>query len=164
MHLRMYLWWSLYTLLLDEANSLLLYLCYVFQALINSLVCWSCTSALGLVLFHNWYYTLHLEMSAEQVYRMWRDFLFHLGQPSSTKWRLRCEEFMLVTSFCISWNQQVEPTSSERPPWLETTLLLRPPFLKPVPSCSSSSMIIVSDFNSMKTDTFSACWVILMFP
>ena len=30
---------------------LLLYLCYVFRALINSLVCWFCTSALGLVLF-----------------------------------------------------------------------------------------------------------------
>ena len=32
-------------------RSLLLYLCYVFQALINSLVCWSCKRALGLVLF-----------------------------------------------------------------------------------------------------------------
>ena len=32
-------------------RSLLLYLCYVFRALINSLVCWYCTSALGLVLF-----------------------------------------------------------------------------------------------------------------
>ena len=32
-------------------GSLLLYLCYVFRALINSLVCWFCTSALGLVLF-----------------------------------------------------------------------------------------------------------------
>ena len=31
--------------------SLLLYLCYVFQAPINSLVCWFCTSALGFVLF-----------------------------------------------------------------------------------------------------------------
>ena len=32
-------------------RSLLLCLCDVFQALINSLVCWFCTSALGLVLF-----------------------------------------------------------------------------------------------------------------
>ena len=32
-------------------RSLLLYLCYVFRALINSLVCWFCTSALDLVLF-----------------------------------------------------------------------------------------------------------------
>ena len=32
-------------------RSLLLYLCYVFRALINSLVCWFCTSALSLVLF-----------------------------------------------------------------------------------------------------------------
>ena len=32
-------------------RSLLLYLCYVFRTLINSLVCWFCTSALGLVLF-----------------------------------------------------------------------------------------------------------------
>ena len=32
-------------------GSLLLYLCYVFRALINSLACWLCTSALGLVLF-----------------------------------------------------------------------------------------------------------------
>ena len=32
-------------------KSLLLYLCYVFRALINSLECWFCTSALGLVLF-----------------------------------------------------------------------------------------------------------------
>ena len=30
---------------------LLLYLCYVYRALINSLVCGFCTSALGLVLF-----------------------------------------------------------------------------------------------------------------
>ena len=35
-------------------GSLLLYLCYVFLALINSLVCWICTSALGLVLFRIW--------------------------------------------------------------------------------------------------------------
>ena len=32
-------------------RSLLLYWRYVFRALINSLVCWFCTSALGLVLF-----------------------------------------------------------------------------------------------------------------
>ena len=32
-------------------RSLLLCLCDVFRALINSLVCWFCTSALGLVLF-----------------------------------------------------------------------------------------------------------------
>ena len=32
-------------------RSLLLYLCYVFPALINSFVCWFCTSARGLVLF-----------------------------------------------------------------------------------------------------------------
>ena len=32
-------------------TSLLLYLCYIFQALINSLVCWFCTSALDLVRF-----------------------------------------------------------------------------------------------------------------
>ena len=31
-------------------RSLLLYLCYVFRALINPLVCWFCTSAMGLVL------------------------------------------------------------------------------------------------------------------
>ena len=31
--------------------SLLLYLCYIFRALISSLVCWFCTSGLGLVLF-----------------------------------------------------------------------------------------------------------------
>ena len=35
-------------------RSLLLSLCYVFQALINSLECWVCMSALGLVLFHTW--------------------------------------------------------------------------------------------------------------
>ena len=32
-------------------TSLLMYLCKVFRALINSLVCWFCTSVLGLVLF-----------------------------------------------------------------------------------------------------------------
>ena len=31
--------------------SLLLYLCYIFRALINSLVCWFCRSVLGLVVF-----------------------------------------------------------------------------------------------------------------
>ena len=36
---------------LRRLTSLLLYLCYVFRALINSLVCWFYTSALGLVLF-----------------------------------------------------------------------------------------------------------------
>ena len=35
----------------SRLRSLLLYLCYVFRALINSLVCGFCTSALGLVLF-----------------------------------------------------------------------------------------------------------------
>ena len=34
-------------------RPLLLYLCYVFRALINSLVHWFCASALGLVLFQN---------------------------------------------------------------------------------------------------------------
>ena len=32
-------------------RSLLLYLCYIFQVLINALVCWFCTSTVGLVLF-----------------------------------------------------------------------------------------------------------------
>ena len=31
-------------------SSLLLYLCYVFQVLINSFVCWFCMSTLGLIL------------------------------------------------------------------------------------------------------------------
>ena len=34
-----------------QFRSLLLYLCYVFRVPINSLVCWFCMSALGLVLF-----------------------------------------------------------------------------------------------------------------
>ena len=33
-------------------SGLLLYMCYVFQVLINSLVCWFCTNILGLILFH----------------------------------------------------------------------------------------------------------------
>ena len=56
----MYLWWSLCTLYWftcmpgeDYRRQLgsLLYLRYVFRALINSLVCWFCMSALGLVSF-----------------------------------------------------------------------------------------------------------------
>ena len=57
----MYFWWSLCTLYLhacqvrvtvgDSVRSLLLCLCDVFRMLINSLICWFCTSALGLVLF-----------------------------------------------------------------------------------------------------------------
>ena len=50
--LRMYLWWNLCTLYLHAYQvrvtvgdrSLLLYLCYIFQALVNSLLCWFCTS------------------------------------------------------------------------------------------------------------------------
>ena len=48
--MRMYLWWNLYASYLHACQSqscrrawlrsLLLYLCYVFRALINSLVCW----------------------------------------------------------------------------------------------------------------------------
>ena len=38
-------------------RSLLLFLCYVFRALINSLVCWFCTSTLGLFLFHIFYHS-----------------------------------------------------------------------------------------------------------
>ena len=43
--LKMYLWWSLCTRMPGESyrrrlGSLLLYLCYVLRALINSLVCW----------------------------------------------------------------------------------------------------------------------------
>ena len=53
------LWWNLCTLYLHTCQvsycrwlrSLLLYLCYVFWALINSLACWFCTSALSLILF-----------------------------------------------------------------------------------------------------------------
>ena len=37
-----------------QLRSLLLCLCDVFRALINSLVCWFCRSALGLVLFQIW--------------------------------------------------------------------------------------------------------------
>ena len=41
-----------------QLRSLLLYLCYVFRALVNSLVrCWFCTSALGLDLFQISNYT-----------------------------------------------------------------------------------------------------------
>ena len=61
----MYLWWrysngKLGHLVVSSAacvvrvifgdSGLFLYLCYVFRALINSPVCWFCTSALGLVL------------------------------------------------------------------------------------------------------------------
>ena len=60
----MYLWWSLCTLYLHAClvsysrrpRSLLLYLCYVYRALINSLVCSFCTSALGLVMFQIFFY------------------------------------------------------------------------------------------------------------
>ena len=54
----MYPWWGLCTLYFTRMpgesyrrrlRSSLLYLSYVFQALINSLVCWFCTSALGLL-------------------------------------------------------------------------------------------------------------------
>ena len=56
----MYLWWtlSLYIYLVftpmpaeRQLWSLLLCLCDVFQVLINSLVCWFCTGALGFILF-----------------------------------------------------------------------------------------------------------------
>ena len=73
----MYFWWSLCSLYLHACQvrvplmefmylvfirmqgeiyrrrlkSLLLYMCYVFRALIIYLVCWFCTSALGLILF-----------------------------------------------------------------------------------------------------------------
>ena len=42
-----------------QLGSLLLCLCDVFRALINSLVCWFRTSALGFVLFHNVQSYLH---------------------------------------------------------------------------------------------------------
>ena len=59
---KMYLWWSLCALYLHACQVrycrwlrfLLLYLC-VFQALINSIVCWFCTSTLGPVLFQIFY-------------------------------------------------------------------------------------------------------------
>ena len=34
-----------------QLRSLFLYLCYVIRVLVNSLVCWFCISALGLILF-----------------------------------------------------------------------------------------------------------------
>ena len=48
-----------------QFRSSLLHLCYVFRALINSLVCWLCTSALGFILFqiyntHNFYVCLYV--------------------------------------------------------------------------------------------------------
>ena len=59
LHQRCILWWNLCTLYLHacqvsyhrQLRSLFLYLCDIFWALINSLVCWVCTSTLGLVLF-----------------------------------------------------------------------------------------------------------------
>ena len=52
-----------------QLGSLLLYLCYVSQTLINSWVCWFCTSALGLVLFHICDNTYHLStMSGIQAW------------------------------------------------------------------------------------------------
>ena len=56
LHQRYILMYLVFTRMAGEScrrrfGSLLLYLCYVFRALINSLVCWFCTSALGLVLF-----------------------------------------------------------------------------------------------------------------
>ena len=41
MHLtKMYLWWSFCALYLHACQVCLLYLCYVFRVVINSLVCW----------------------------------------------------------------------------------------------------------------------------
>ena len=52
-------------------GSLLLYLRYVFRALINSLVCWFCTSALGLVLFQ----ICHFLQCANSPFSSWLFFI-----------------------------------------------------------------------------------------
>ena len=56
-------------------RSFLLYLCYIFRVLINSLECWFCTSALGLVLFQ-----IHF---VEEIVRSLQSFLFLVNISSS---------------------------------------------------------------------------------
>ena len=51
-------------------RSLLLYWCYVFQVLINSLVCWFCMSTLGLVLFQVCMSWSYVPVRGEEE-RMW---------------------------------------------------------------------------------------------
>ena len=72
-------------------RSLLLYLCYVFRALINSLVCLLCTSAVGLVIRNRGNVLCSIKTKTEQYEwkhrwfnidsiicqrRLWRFFLF----------------------------------------------------------------------------------------
>ena len=112
----MHLWWSLCTLYLhacqvtvtigSRLRSLLLYLCYVFQALINYLVCRFCMSTLGLLLFQ--IYFLPAANNATSVSNQKLDFDFLSpakgGESQSQKTRTKTQQNSTNSSCCDSDN------------------------------------------------------------
>ena len=87
-----------------QLRSLLLYLCYTFWALINSLVSWFCTSALGLVLFQIFHFTYWPDFNILTTAHNWKRKREHIW-PTHTD-RERCTKvyiwIMKAWSNCTS--------------------------------------------------------------
>ena len=112
----MHLWWSLCTLYLhacqvtvtigSRLRSLLLYLCYVFQALINYLVCWFCMSTLGLLLFQIYFLPAANNVTSVSNQKLDFDFLSPAkgGESQSQKTRTKTQQNSTNSSCCDSDN------------------------------------------------------------
>ena len=74
-------------------RSLLLYLCDVFRALINSLVCWFCASALGIVLFQIFITMGVFDFQKSLIHLCWVSATFH----RQVRFPLR----IILLCFCI---------------------------------------------------------------
>ena len=102
---RMYLWWSLGTLYLlacqvSYHRSLLLRLCDVFQALINSLVCWFGRKLCGPHSVLSWNTDL-------QPINKTQHFTSHISHGLLRVWRF-CSHYLSPTQWlavCCCWRQ-----------------------------------------------------------
>ena len=116
---RMYLWWSLCTLYLHACQasyhrrlrSLLLCLCYIFWALINSLVCWSHTEQRLFDMDNQVLQTKLLEPNSH------RTVTLHCGQPCFTYTtgakltQNRDSIYIFTMDYYVSHTTPLEPNS-----------------------------------------------------
>ena len=104
--LRMYLWRSFCTLYLHVCQvsycrwlrSLLLYLCYVFQALINSLVRWFYVKQSNANIFSFWTSRVITAFDVKQTNKTYR----HIVEVSMLEWYTESPTKMLLFSFSFN--------------------------------------------------------------
>ena len=89
-------------------RSLLLYLCYVLQVLINSLMCWFCTSILGLILFQvcmTWSY-VPVRGEEEQMWT-WKPKLAGTCTPVANKMLNSFLDSVMIHIISLKWVQMI---------------------------------------------------------